>query len=160
MLDWASQHASGRRVWALEGTGSFAAGLADALAEAGEDVAGAGALKRSRGAKNDRPGAVRAARSAMARDHQASPRARGLAWWSRAIALRAARTAPGRSFLAPRLRLRAPAPATSSPASASASASPAAKLPVPSSAQTRRPDACWLAQSSIWPYPAPSAGAA
>jgi hypothetical protein len=32
MLDWASQHAPGRRVWALEGTGSFAAGLADALA--------------------------------------------------------------------------------------------------------------------------------
>ena len=26
MLDWASQHAPGRRVWALEGTGSFAAG--------------------------------------------------------------------------------------------------------------------------------------
>jgi hypothetical protein len=38
MLDWASQHAPGRRVWALEGTGSFAAGLADALAGAGEDV--------------------------------------------------------------------------------------------------------------------------
>jgi hypothetical protein len=51
MLDWASQHASGRRVWALEGTGSFAAGLADALAEAGEDVVEVGALKRSRGAK-------------------------------------------------------------------------------------------------------------
>ena len=78
MLDWASQHASGRRVWALEGTGSFAAGLAAALAEAGEDVVEVGALKRRRGAKNDRLDAVRAARSAMARDHQASPRARGL----------------------------------------------------------------------------------
>jgi hypothetical protein len=52
MLDWASQHASGRRVWALEGTGSFAAGLADALAEAGEDVVEVGALKRRRGAKS------------------------------------------------------------------------------------------------------------
>ena len=50
MLDWASQHAPGRRVWALEGTGSFAAGLA---------------------------------------------------WWSRAIALRAARMASSRSFFAP-----------------------------------------------------------
>ncbi len=62
MLDWASQHASGRRVWALEGTGSFAAGLAAALAEAGEDVVEVGALKRRRGAKNDRLDAVRAAR--------------------------------------------------------------------------------------------------
>ena len=28
MLAWADSHAPGRRVWALEGTGSFAAGLA------------------------------------------------------------------------------------------------------------------------------------
>jgi transposase len=86
MLDWASQHAPGRRVWALEGTGSFAAGLADALAGAGEDVVEVGALKRRRGAKNDRLDAVRAARSAMARDHQASPRARGLREAIRALA--------------------------------------------------------------------------
>ena len=66
MLDWASQHAPGRRIWALEGTGSFAAGLADTLAGAGEDVVEVGALKRRRGAKNDRLDAVRAARSAMA----------------------------------------------------------------------------------------------
>ena len=32
MLDWANDHAPGRRVWALEGTGSFAAGLAETLA--------------------------------------------------------------------------------------------------------------------------------
>jgi hypothetical protein len=38
VLDWANQHSTGRRVWALEGTGSFAAGLATALAQAGEDV--------------------------------------------------------------------------------------------------------------------------
>jgi transposase len=78
MLDWAGQHAPGRRVWALEGTGSFAAGLADALARAGEDVVEVGALRRSRRAKNDRLDAVQAARTAMARDHQAGPRARGL----------------------------------------------------------------------------------
>jgi transposase len=78
MLECASQQAPGRRVWALEGTGSFAAGLADALADAGEDVVEVGALKRRRGAKNDRLDAVRAARSAMAREQQASPRARGL----------------------------------------------------------------------------------
>lgn len=77
MLAWAGQHAPGRRVWALEGTGSFAAGLAQALTLAGEAVVEVGALKRSRGPKNDRLDAVRAARTAMARDQQASPRARG-----------------------------------------------------------------------------------
>ena len=77
MLNWADDHAPGRRVWALEGTGSFAAGLAEALAKAGEDVVEIGGLKRARGAKNDRLDAVRAARTAMAREHQASPRVRG-----------------------------------------------------------------------------------
>jgi len=38
MLSWAQQHAPVERVWALEGTGSFAAGLAMFLAEAGEQV--------------------------------------------------------------------------------------------------------------------------
>jgi hypothetical protein len=47
MLDWARDHAPGRRVWALEGTGSFAAGLAGELALAGEDVVEVGALKRA-----------------------------------------------------------------------------------------------------------------
>jgi transposase len=78
MLNWADDHAPGRRVWALEGTGSFAAGLAEALAQAGEDVVEVGGVKRARGAKNDRLDAVRAARTAMAREHQASPRVRGL----------------------------------------------------------------------------------
>ena len=35
-------------------------------------------MKRARGAKNDRLDAVRAARTAMAREHQASPRVGGL----------------------------------------------------------------------------------
>jgi transposase len=61
MLDWASQHAPGRRVWALEGTGSFAAGLADALAGAGEGVVEVGALKRRRG--QERPARRRARRA-------------------------------------------------------------------------------------------------
>lgn len=78
MLDWARQHAPGRRVWALEGTGRFAAGIAGELALAGEDVVEVGALKRARGAKNDRLDAVRAARTALAREHQSSPRVRGL----------------------------------------------------------------------------------
>ena len=78
MLDWARTHAPGRRVWALEGTGSFAAGLAGELALAGEDVVEVGALRHARGPKNDRLDAVRAARTAMSRDHQPSPRVRGL----------------------------------------------------------------------------------
>jgi transposase len=67
MLAWAGVHAPGRRVWALEGTGSFAAGLAVFLAQAGEEVVEVGGVKRHRGAKNDRIDAVRAARQALAR---------------------------------------------------------------------------------------------
>jgi hypothetical protein len=44
----------------LEGTGSFAAGFVMVLAEAGEDVVEVGAVKRSRGMKNDCIDAVRA----------------------------------------------------------------------------------------------------
>ena len=62
MLQWAERYAPGRRVWALEGTGSFAAGLAAALSQAGEDVVEVGGFRRARGAKNDRLDAVRAAR--------------------------------------------------------------------------------------------------
>lgn len=78
MLDWASEHAPGRRIWALEGTGSFAAGLVVLLVEAGETVVEIGALKRARGAKNDRIDAIRAARQALARDEQGAPRSGGL----------------------------------------------------------------------------------
>lgn len=78
LLSWVREQAPGRRVWALEGTGSFAAGLATMLAEAGEDVVEISGGKRTRGAKSDRIDAVRAARTALAREHQATPRARGL----------------------------------------------------------------------------------
>jgi transposase len=78
MLEWARKHALGRRAWALEGTGSFASGLARELALAGEDVVEVGAFKRARGAKSDRLDAVRAARTALAREHQSSPRVREL----------------------------------------------------------------------------------
>ncbi|ALL79664.1 hypothetical protein AD006_31300 (plasmid) [Pseudonocardia sp. EC080610-09] len=78
MLAWANEHAPQQRVWALEGTGSFAAGLARYLVEAGETVVEVGAVKRARGAKNDHIDAVRAAREALSREFQALPRARGL----------------------------------------------------------------------------------
>ena len=78
MLEWASDHAPGRRIWALEGTGSFAAGLVVFLLDAGETVVEVGALKRARGAKNDRNDAIRAARQALAREEQGAPRSGGL----------------------------------------------------------------------------------
>ena len=78
MLDWADEHAPARRIWALEGTGSFAAGLVVFLLNAGEKVVEVGALKRARGAKNDRIDAIRAARQALAREEQGSPRSGGL----------------------------------------------------------------------------------
>ena len=78
MLTWAGEHAPGRRIWALEGTGSFAAGLVVFLGDAGEKVVEVGALKRARGAKNDRIDAIRAARQALARDEQGAPRSGGL----------------------------------------------------------------------------------
>lgn len=78
MLAWARQQAPGRRIWTLEGTGSFAAGLVTVLTEAGETVVEAGGLKRVRGAKSDRIDAIRAARQALGRDYQGAPRSGGL----------------------------------------------------------------------------------
>ena len=78
LLAWARELAPGRRVWALEGTGSFAAGLVTVLAAAGEDVMEITGGKRTRGAKSDRIDAVAAARTGLAREHHAAPRARGL----------------------------------------------------------------------------------
>jgi transposase len=78
MLAWAGEHAPGRRIWALEGTGSFAAGLVVVLLDAGETVVEVGAIKRARGAKSDRIDAIRAAREALSRDEQGAPRAGGL----------------------------------------------------------------------------------
>jgi transposase len=54
----------------LDGTGSFAAGLAGELAPASEDAVEVGALRRARGSTNDRLDAVRATRTAVGRDHQ------------------------------------------------------------------------------------------
>jgi transposase len=78
LLDWGAERAPGRRVWALEGTASFAAGFVTCLINAGEDVVEVGGVKRARGSKNDRIDAVRAARHALSTEHQATPRARGL----------------------------------------------------------------------------------
>jgi transposase len=62
LLDFAHAHLPGRRLWAVEGTGSFGAGLAGFLQQRGEDVVEVGRPKRpaSRsGAKSDALDAVR-----------------------------------------------------------------------------------------------------
>lgn len=72
--------AVGRRVWALEGSGSYGAGLAAHLLEAGEWVVEIDRPKRParrNGSKSDELDAERAAREAFGRDHLAQPRLRG-----------------------------------------------------------------------------------
>jgi transposase len=76
-LAFAAEQAPERRAWALEGTGSWGAGLARALAGAGERVCEIDrpnrGTKRSH-AKSDELDAVRAARSALGRETHATPR--------------------------------------------------------------------------------------
>lgn len=80
MLAFAKQHAPGRRVWAIEGTGSFGAGLTTYLLEHEEwvvEIDRPARPARRNGAKTDELDAVRAAREALAREHLAQPRQRG-----------------------------------------------------------------------------------
>jgi len=72
-------HALGRRAFAVEGTGSFGAGLTRFLSGRGERVLEVGRLRRERrsGGKTDALDAVRAARSVLAQDQPATPRAGG-----------------------------------------------------------------------------------
>jgi transposase len=72
-------HAPGRRAFAVEGTGSFGAGLTRFLAARGERVLEVGRLRRERrsGGKTDALDAVRAARSVLAQQRPATPRAGG-----------------------------------------------------------------------------------
>ena len=75
-LRLAAQHASGRRAFAIEGTGSFGAGLTRFLADHGEQVFEVGRLRRERrsGGKTDALDAVRAARSVLGQKRPARPR--------------------------------------------------------------------------------------
>jgi transposase len=80
LLGFACSTVPGRRVWAVEGVGSFGAGLAVFLQQRGEHVLEVGRPKRpaSRtGAKSDALDAVRAAREALGQEHLAIPRRRG-----------------------------------------------------------------------------------
>lgn len=85
LLDFAQGHSPGRRVWAIEGTGSYGAGLAAFLAERGEWVIEIDRPKRParrNGSKSDELDAVRAAHEALSREHLAQPRQRG---WHEAL---------------------------------------------------------------------------
>lgn len=80
LLDFAQAHAPGRRCWAVEGAGSYGAGLAAFLAEHGErfvEVCRPKRPPRAGGRKSDAIDAVRAAREALAAEHLISPRRRG-----------------------------------------------------------------------------------
>lgn len=73
------EHAPGRRAFAVEGSGSFGAGLTRFLSTRGERVLEVGRLRRERrsGGKTDRLDAIRAARSVLALERPATPRASG-----------------------------------------------------------------------------------
>jgi transposase len=80
LLRFARRHAGGRRVWAIESSGSFGAGLTTFLLAQGEWVVEVDRPKRAsrrNGAKSDELDAIRAAREALEREHLAQPRARG-----------------------------------------------------------------------------------
>ena len=80
LLAFARRQAPGRRVWAIEGTGSFGAGLTSALLERGEWVVEIDRPRRParrNGAESDELDAVRAAREALGREHLVQPRRRG-----------------------------------------------------------------------------------
>jgi transposase len=78
-LKLVDHHASGRRASAVEGTGSFGAGLTRFLSARGERVLEVGRLRRERrsGGKTDALDAVRAARSVLSQERPATPRAGG-----------------------------------------------------------------------------------
>jgi hypothetical protein len=80
LLDFAVVQVPGRRRWAVEGAGSYGAGLAAFVQAHGELVVEVGRPKRPprrSGAKSDALDAVRAAREALAHDHLLAPRRRG-----------------------------------------------------------------------------------
>jgi transposase len=80
VLKFGQAQIPGRRCWVVEGAGSYGAGLTRFLQANGELVVEIGRPKRPprrTGAKSDALDALRAAREALACDHQVLPRRRG-----------------------------------------------------------------------------------
>lgn len=90
LIEFADQFAAPEdRAWAIEGTGSYGAGLAEFLSQRGElviEVDRPSRPAKRNGSKSDPLDAVRAAREALARTNWAQPRARGDREAMRAIA--------------------------------------------------------------------------
>jgi hypothetical protein len=79
-FELAQKHAQGRRAFAIEGTGSFGAGLTRFLSSEGERVLEVGRLRRARRSGGKTDGlldAVRAARSVLNQSRPTEPRAGG-----------------------------------------------------------------------------------
>jgi transposase len=78
-LKLVDEHARGRRAFAVEGTGSFGAGLSRFLTDRGERVLEVSRLRRERrsGCKTDALDAIRAARSVLTERRPSTPRAGG-----------------------------------------------------------------------------------
>jgi transposase len=78
-LELAELHAPGRRAFAIEGIGSFGAGLTRFLTGREEWVLEVGRLRRERrsGGKSDALDAIRAARSVLSQQRPSTPRAGG-----------------------------------------------------------------------------------
>jgi hypothetical protein len=80
LLRFARLHADARRIWAIESSGSYGAGLTTFLLEHHErviEIDRPARPARRNGAKSDELDAVRAAREALSREHLAQPRCRG-----------------------------------------------------------------------------------
>lgn len=80
LLRFAKARSSGRRVWAIEGSGSYGSGLTHYLLEQHErvvEIDRPARPARRNGAKSDALDATRAAREALSRRHLAEPRRRG-----------------------------------------------------------------------------------
>jgi transposase len=80
LLEFGRAQVPGRRCWAVEGAGSYGAGLTSFLQARGEWVVEIGRPKRPArrtGAKSDALDALRAAGEALACDHLVTPRRRG-----------------------------------------------------------------------------------
>jgi transposase len=80
LLRFVRRYAGGRRVWAIESSGSYGAGLTTFLLDQGEwvvEVDRPARPARRNGAKSDELDAIRAAHEALHRDHLAQPRCRG-----------------------------------------------------------------------------------
>src|SRR6266702_1978565 len=78
-LKLVEEHARGRRAFAVEGSGSFGAGLTRFLTGRGERVLEVSRLRRERrtGGKTDALDAIRAARSVLSQQRPSTPRAGG-----------------------------------------------------------------------------------